>query len=97
MKSQPSQWISEKKKNRTASDPRRRYSFQSRAAYCQNLPVEPEPGKPKPVTLKLCSGSGAAKLVRRLRKDAGLQRTFTLDACRHGGMTELEEAELTDG
>lgn len=21
---------------------------------------------------------------------------FTLDACRHGGMTELEEAELTD-
>ena len=22
---------------------------------------------------------------------------FTLDACRHGGMTELEEAELTDG
>jgi hypothetical protein len=21
----------------------------------------------------------------------------TLDACRHGGMTELEEAELTDG
>jgi hypothetical protein len=23
--------------------------------------------------------------------------TFTLDACRHGGMTELEEAELTDG
>src|SRR5580700_10934014 len=23
--------------------------------------------------------------------------SFTLDACRHGGMTELEEAELTDG
>jgi hypothetical protein len=23
--------------------------------------------------------------------------TFSLDACRHGGMTELEEAELTDG
>jgi hypothetical protein len=22
---------------------------------------------------------------------------FTLDACRHGGMTELEEAELTEG
>jgi hypothetical protein len=22
---------------------------------------------------------------------------FTLDACRHGGMTELEKAELTDG
>ena len=38
-----------------------------------------------------------AKLVRRVRKDAGLPPTFTLDACRHGGMTELEEAELTDG
>ena len=23
--------------------------------------------------------------------------TFTLDACRYGGVTELEEAELTDG
>ena len=28
---------------------------------------------------------------------AGLPPTFTLDAYRHGGMTELEEAELTDG
>ena len=26
-----------------------------------------------------------------------LPSTFTLDACRHGGMTELEAAELTDG
>ena len=38
-----------------------------------------------------------AKLVRRFRDEAGLPPTFTLDACRHGGMTELEEAELTDG
>jgi hypothetical protein len=38
-----------------------------------------------------------AKLVRRIRAIAGLPTTFTLDACRHGGMTELEEAELTDG
>jgi hypothetical protein len=38
-----------------------------------------------------------AKLVRRVRNEAGLPPTFTLDACRHGGMTELEEAELTDG
>jgi hypothetical protein len=29
--------------------------------------------------------------------DGGLADDFTLDACRHGGMTELEEAELTDG
>jgi hypothetical protein len=36
-------------------------------------------------------------LVRKLRLDFGLPETFTLDACRHGGMTELEEAELTTG
>ncbi len=38
-----------------------------------------------------------AKIVRELRNRLGLPVTFTLDACRHGGMTELEEAELTDG
>lgn len=38
-----------------------------------------------------------AKLVRVLRKKIGLPASFTLDACRHGGMTELEEAELTSG
>lgn len=38
-----------------------------------------------------------ARLVRGLRERLGLPATFTLDACRHGGMTELEEAELTDG
>jgi hypothetical protein len=37
-----------------------------------------------------------AKIVRKLRDRLGLPATFTLDACRHGGMTELEEAELTD-
>jgi hypothetical protein len=37
------------------------------------------------------------KRVRRLRVALGLPSTFTLDACRHGGMTELETAELTDG
>lgn len=36
-----------------------------------------------------------AKLVRKLRERLGLPEMFTLDACRHGGMTELEEAELT--
>jgi len=38
-----------------------------------------------------------ARHVRKLRDLLGLPETFTLDACRHGGMTELEEAELTDG
>lgn len=36
-------------------------------------------------------------VIRALREKLGLPDTFTLDACRHGGMTELEEAELTDG
>jgi hypothetical protein len=51
-----------------------------------------------------CSGTAEpydrhemAKIVRKLRRETGLPPTFTLDACRHGGMTELEEAELTDG
>ncbi len=43
------------------------------------------------------SFSGMQKIVQRMRKELGLPLSFTLDACRHGGMTELEEAELTDG
>lgn len=38
-----------------------------------------------------------AQLVRRIADKAELPKTFSLDACRHGGMTELEEAGLTDG
>lgn len=38
-----------------------------------------------------------AKLNRKLANDFGLPRVFTVDACRHGGMTELEEAESTTG
>jgi hypothetical protein len=37
------------------------------------------------------------RLVRSLREHLKLPDFFTLDSCRHGGMTELEEAELTDG
>jgi hypothetical protein len=43
------------------------------------------------------SFSGMQKIVHAMRDKLGLPPTFTLDACRHGGMTELEEAELTDG
>ena len=43
------------------------------------------------------SFSGMQKIVQRMRKEIGLPANFTLDACRHGGMTELEEAELTEG
>lgn len=41
-------------------------------------------------------GTRFAQLVRRTAMRLGLPG-FTLDACRHGGMTELEEAELTEG
>jgi hypothetical protein len=37
------------------------------------------------------------RLVRRIREQLKLPDRFTFDAYRHGGMTELEEAELTDG
>ncbi|WFU38888.1 hypothetical protein QA640_31460 [Bradyrhizobium sp. CB82] len=41
---------------------------------------------------------GMEKVVQQMRKKIdGVSKLFTLDACRHGGMTELEEAELTDG
>lgn len=46
---------------------------------------------------KTYSFSGMQKIVQRMRKEIGLPVEFTLDACRHGGMTELEEAELTEG
>jgi len=35
--------------------------------------------------------------VQSMRKKLKLPAIFTLDACRHGGMIELEEAELIDG
>ena len=46
---------------------------------------------------KTYSLGGMAKVIHRMRDLLKLPATFTLDACRHGGMTELEEAELTDG
>jgi hypothetical protein len=43
------------------------------------------------------SFSGMQKIVHTMRDKVCLPSSFTLDACRHGGLTELEEAELTDG
>ncbi len=43
------------------------------------------------------SFSGMQKIVHKMRDEIGLPSIFTLDACRHGGMTEVEEAALTDG
>ncbi|WP_342727321.1 hypothetical protein AAFG07_11235 [Bradyrhizobium sp. B097] len=51
----------------------------------------------KKTVFKPYSFSGMQKIVQRMRKEIGLPEEFTLDACRHGGMTELEEAELTEG
>ena len=50
------------------------------------------------MAFKPYSYSGFEKLIQNLRKQIdGLPSYFTLDACRHGGMTELEEAALTEG
>jgi hypothetical protein len=47
---------------------------------------------------KKWSYPGMEKAVQTMRKQIeGVSSLFTLEACRHGGMTELEEAELTDG
>jgi hypothetical protein len=44
------------------------------------------------VAFKPFSNSGFEKIVQQLRKEIeGVPSYFTLDACRHGGMTELEE------
>ena len=47
-------------------------------------------------TARLYSQPYAHHLVQDLRKVAGLPETFTLEACRHGGMTELGDADLTE-
>jgi hypothetical protein len=50
------------------------------------------------VAFKLYSHSGFEKIIQQLRKKIeGVPSYFTPDACRHGGMTELEEAALTEG
>ena len=61
---------------------------------------EIQPPKTRKADATICkpySFSGMQKIVHVLRDKLGLPSTFTLDACRHRGMTELEEAELTDG
>jgi hypothetical protein len=48
-------------------------------------------------TSKPFAFSSMQHIVQRTRRKLGLPSHFTFDACRHGGMTELEEAELTEG
>jgi len=42
------------------------------------------------------SFSYAKRIVREVRRRAGLAEHITMTACRHGGMTELGDAELTE-
>jgi hypothetical protein len=52
-----------------------------------NETANPSRASPEPYT-----AMQMAKVVRKIRDSAGLPSTFALDACRQGGMTELEEA-----
>ena len=45
---------------------------------------------------RLYSEPHAQHLVQKIREAAKLPAHFTLEACRHGGMTELGDAELTE-
>jgi hypothetical protein len=84
----------------TATDGERVMFYEEAEAVLAKLPRLGIPmilRQPKKGPAKLYSLGGIHKLVRRMRKKVGLPAIFTLDACRHGGMTELEEAELTDG
>jgi hypothetical protein len=55
------------------------------------------PATARRLTTEAYTAMQMSKIVRKVRDRLGLPVTFTLDACRHGGMTELEAAELTDG
>jgi integrase len=48
-------------------------------------------GEPRPY-----SHSYGKRIVREARRAAGLPEHVTMTACRHGGMTELGDAELTE-
>lgn len=50
-----------------------------------------EHGAPRPYSF-----SYAKRIVREARRVAGLPEHVTMTACRHGGMTELGDAELTE-
>lgn len=60
----------------------------------RGLPVVMKPGEPS----EKFTPNQMGNVVRRLKgRIPGVPDHFSLDACRHGGMTELEEHGLTDG
>ncbi len=58
------------------------------------IPIVISPGKKGPP--RPYSFSYAKRIVREARRAAGLPEHITMTACRHGGMTELGDAELTE-
>lgn len=58
------------------------------------LPIIVSPGMRGPS--RPYSFSYAKRIVRESRRAAGLPEHITMTACRHGGMTELGDAELTE-
>jgi hypothetical protein len=59
-------------------------------------PQSRAPRRPLSGLLRCGSCGGGMVSIGNHKRTARLQ-CFTLDACRHGGMTELEESDLTDG
>lgn len=57
---------------------------------------EPQRGAPSARTPRTYSEPYAQHLVQQARKAAGLPAHITLEACRHGGMTELGDLGLTE-
>ena len=58
------------------------------------IPIVVTPGEKGAV--RPYSFSYAKRIVREARRAAGLPEHVTMTACRHGGMTELGDAELTE-
>lgn len=58
------------------------------------IPIVVSPGSRGPQ--KPYSFSYAKRIVREARRATGLSEHITMTACRHGGMTELGDAELTE-
>lgn len=58
------------------------------------IPIVVSPGKKGPC--RPYSFSYAKRIVREARRAAALPEHITMTACRHGGMTELGDAELTE-
>jgi hypothetical protein len=61
---------------------------------CLGLPIVLTPGKRGPA--RPYSMGHAQRCVRKARKEAKLGSHVTLDACRHGGLTELGDSGVTE-